>query len=55
MEARIERLEREKQELERQVSHALQSGDRTAERRHTARLQRVVRQIDRLYEEWAGG
>ena len=53
-EARIERLESEKQELERQVSEALQSGDRTAERRHTARLQRVVRQIDRLYEEWAG-
>ena len=54
MEARIERLENEKQELERQVSHALQSGDRTAERRHTARLHRVVRHIDRLYEEWAG-
>ena len=53
MEARIERLESEKQELERQVSQALQSGDRTAERRHTARLHRVVRQIDRLYEEWA--
>ncbi|MCY4376406.1 MAG: ABC transporter C-terminal domain-containing protein, partial [Spirochaetaceae bacterium] len=53
MEARIERLEHEKQELERQVSQALQSGDRAAERRHTARLHRVVRQIDRLYEEWA--
>ena len=55
MEARIERLEHEKQELERQVSQALQSGDRAAERRHTARLHRVVRQIDRLYEEWAAG
>ena len=54
MEARIERLEHEKKELERQVSQALQSGDRTAERRGTARLHRVVRQIDRLYEEWAG-
>ncbi len=55
MEARIERLEHEKQELERQVSQALQSGDRAAERRHTARLHRVVRQIDRLYEDWAAG
>ena len=54
LEARIERLENEKRELERQISRALQSGDQTAERRHTARLHRVVRQIDRLYEEWAG-
>ena len=54
MEARIERLEHEKKDLERQVSQALQSGDQTAERRSTARLHRVVRQIDRLYEEWAG-
>ena len=53
MEARIERLENEKKDLERQFSQALQSGDRTAERRHTARLHRVVRQIDQLYEEWA--
>ena len=54
MEARIERLEHEKVDLERQVSQALQAGDRTAERRNTARLHRVVRQIDRLYAEWAG-
>ena len=53
LEARIDRLENEKRELERQISRALQSGDQTAERRHTARLHRVVRQIDQLYEEWA--
>ena len=54
LEARIERLESEKVELERQVTRALQSGDRTLERRHAARLRRVVRQVERLYEEWAG-
>ena len=53
LEARIERLESEKVELERQVTRALQSGDRTLERRHAARLRRVVRQVERLYEEWA--
>ena len=42
LEARIERLESEKVELERQVTRALQSGDRTLERRHAARLRRVV-------------
>ena len=54
LEARIERLESEKVELERQVTRALQSGDRTLERRHAAHLRRVVRQVERLYEEWAG-
>ena len=54
LEGRIERLESEKFELERQVTRALQSGDRTLERRHAARLRRVVRQVERLYEEWAG-
>ena len=54
LEARIERLESEKVALERQVTRALQSGDRTLERRHAARLRRVVRQVERLYEEWAG-
>ena len=54
LEARIERLESEKVELERQVMRALQSGDRTLERRYAARLRRVVRQVERLYEEWAG-
>ena len=54
LEARIERLESEKVELERQVTRALQSGDRTLERRYAARLRRVVRQVERLYEEWAG-
>lgn len=54
LEARIERLESEKVELERQVTRALQSGDRTLERRYAARLRRVVRQMERLYEEWAG-
>ena len=54
LEARIERLESEKVELERQVTRALQSGDRTLERRHAARLRRVVRHVERLYEEWAG-
>ena len=53
LEARIERLESEKVALERQVTRALQSGDRTLERRHAARLRRVVRQVERLYEEWA--
>ena len=53
LEARIERLESEKVELERQVTRALQSGDRTQERRHAARLRRVVRQVERLYKEWA--
>ena len=53
LEARIERLESEKIALERQVTRALQSGDRTLERRHAARLRRVVRQVERLYEEWA--
>ena len=53
LEARIERLESEKLELERQVTRALQSGDRTLERRYAARLHRVVRQVERLYEEWA--
>ena len=41
-------------ELERQVTRALQSGDRILERRYAARLRRVVRQVERLYEEWAG-
>ena len=54
LEARIERLESEKVELERQVTRALQSGDRTLERRYAARLRRVVRQVERLYEQWAG-
>ena len=54
LEARIERLESEKLELERQVTRALQSGDRPLERRYAARLRRVVRQVERLYEEWAG-
>ena len=54
-EARIERLESEKLELERQVTRALQSGDRTLERRYAARLRRVVRQVERLYEEWERG
>ena len=54
LESRIERLESEKVALERQVIRALQSGDRTLERRHAARLRRVVRQVERLYEEWAG-
>ena len=53
LEARIERLESEKVALERQVTRALQSGDRTLERRHASRLRRVVRQVERLYEEWA--
>ena len=53
LEGRIERLESEKVALERQVTRALQSGDRTLERRHAARLRRVVRQVERLYEEWA--
>ena len=53
LEARIERLESEKVELERQVTRALQSGDRTLERRYAARLRRVVRQVERLYEQWA--
>ena len=54
LEARIERLESEKMELERQVTRALQSGDRTLERRYAGRLRRVVRQVERLYEQWAG-
>jgi len=54
LEGRIERLESEKVELERQVTRALQSGDRTLQRRHAAHLRRVVRQVERLYEEWAG-
>ena len=54
LEARIERLESENVELERQVTRALQSGDRTLERRYAARLRRVVRQVERLYEQWAG-
>ena len=54
LEARIERLESEKVELERQVTRALQSGDRTLERRYAARLRRVVRQVERLHEQWAG-
>ena len=53
LEARIERLESERVELERQVTRALQSGDRTLERRYAARLRRVVRQVERLYEQWA--
>ena len=54
LEARIERLESEKVELERQVTRALQSGDRTLERRYAARLRRVVRQVERLHEQSAG-
>ena len=54
LEARIERLESEKVELERQVTRALQSGDRTLERLYAGRLRRVVRQVERLYEQWAG-
>lgn len=53
-EARILRLEAEKRDLERRIEDAFAAGDHVTGRQLAGRLERVVRQIDKLYEEWAG-
>lgn len=53
-EARILRLESEKRELERRIEDAFAAGDHGTGRQLAGRLERVVRQIEKLYEEWAG-
>jgi ATP-binding cassette subfamily F protein 3 len=53
LEQRITSLESEQRELERKIETAFDAGDHVSGRRLAKRLDRVLRQIDNLYDEWA--
>ena len=54
IEERILALETQKRDLEQQIEAAFANGDHGTGRKTAARLERVVRRIDKLFEEWAG-
>ncbi len=52
LERRIARLEREKLDLEQQITAAFQRGDHRAGKRYANELERTARELDRAWEGW---